>query len=127
MYALLALLTLSPTAAAADLIVDGTSVTLDGSLTYASVQISNGGTVYVTAYDGSGTTGTLSITADSIEIDATSSIIGTGRGYRGRTDSNGEGPGGGRGGQDPGPAHFPEHLHQRPRHAAPALFSRGGQ
>ena len=93
-----ALLALIGSSFAADLVVDGTSVTMDGSHTYEVVEIINGGVVYVSDYDGSGTTGTLSITADSIEVDASSSIVGTGRGYRGRTNSNGEGPGGGRGG-----------------------------
>ncbi len=92
------LLGLSLPASAADLVIDGTSQTLDGTQSYDSVQIINGGVLYVTAYTGSGTTGTLHLLADSVTVDSSSSIVASGRGYRGQHNANGEGPGGGQGG-----------------------------
>ncbi|MDP7112968.1 MAG: hypothetical protein QGH45_13440, partial [Myxococcota bacterium] len=98
----LASLVISPRAGAQDLIIDGTSQTLGGTHTYDSVQVINGGILYVETYDGDpSTTGTLRIIADSIEVDATSYIIADGSGYR--ADLNalagmGEGDGGGQGG-----------------------------
>ena len=87
------------TALAADLVVDGTTTTLGGTLDYDSVQVINGGVLYVSSYDGDpSSTGTLHLIADSIEVDGTSQIVATGRGYRGQTNANGEGPGGGQGG-----------------------------
>ncbi|MFN7146202.1 MAG: hypothetical protein ACK4YP_20690, partial [Myxococcota bacterium] len=92
-----ALLLLS-SARAADLTVDGTTLTIDGSYTYDNVYVINGGTLAVTDYTGSGTTGTLTLVADTIYVDATSTITAAGRGYRGVLNGNGEGTGGGRGG-----------------------------
>lgn len=85
-------------ASAADLIVDGTSMTLYGEHEYDNVQIINGGTLYVKPYNGTAGTGTLVIDADSIVVDATSSINADVAGYRGVENGNGEGPGGGEGG-----------------------------
>lgn len=82
---------------AADLIVNGTSITLSGEFYYESVQIINGGMVIVKPYDGTFGTGTLVINADSIFVDSSSSIIANGAGYRGLLNNNGEGVGGGNG------------------------------
>ncbi|MFC1634241.1 hypothetical protein ACFL5Z_05315 [Planctomycetota bacterium] len=90
--------TATANASAADLIVVGTTVTLYGDHEYDNVQIINGGILYVKPYDGTAGTGTLVIDADSIVVDATSSINADGAGYRGTENGNGEGPGGGEGG-----------------------------
>ena len=89
---------LSGLARADDLLLDGESATLDGTVSYDTVQLLNGSTLYVTAYDGTGTTGTLEIEANSIYVDGTSTIVATSAGYRGQLNANGEGPGGGMGG-----------------------------
>ena len=94
---LLALFAAGP-AFAQDLVVDNTTLTLDGTQTYESVSVVNGGVIYVTAYNGGGTTGTLQLIADSVVVDASSSILASGAGYRGVGRTNGEGPGGGQGG-----------------------------
>ena len=96
MTTLLALL-LAP-ALASDLTVDGTTVTLDGTQSYDNIYVINGGSIVVSDYDGTGTTGTLILEADYIEVDSTSSIVADGAGYIGQTDGDGEGPGGGAGG-----------------------------
>ena len=92
------LIAMTANGSAADLIIDGTTVTLYGEVEYDSVQIINGGVLYVTPYDGTDGTGTLTINANSIIVDATSSINAAGAGYRGVENGNGEGPGGGEGG-----------------------------
>jgi len=92
------LLSVAGVASAADLVVDGTTQTLDGTQSYGVVQVINGGVLQVTPYDGTGTTGTLHLVADSIEVDSTSSIVADGGGYRGQHNASGEGPGGGAGG-----------------------------
>lgn len=66
-----------------DLIINGTTVTLYGIQTYDVVQIINGGTLDVQAYDGTVGTGTIEIHANSILVDATSSILGDARGFIG--------------------------------------------
>ena len=63
--------TTTANASAADLIVDGTTLTLYGEHEYDNVQIINGGILYVRPYDGTAGTGTLVIDADSIVVDAT--------------------------------------------------------
>jgi hypothetical protein len=91
-----------------DLVINGGSQTLDGTKYYDNVTITNGGILYVTPYNGTGTTGTLilNVTYD-INVDTTSSINGNSRGYRGGSQSGwggawgGEGPGGGGGGVGP--------------------------
>ena len=98
MSSLLIHLALIGSAAAADLDVDGVTLTLDGTQTYDNINVINGGSIVVTDYDGTGTTGTLTLVADSVTVDATSSIVATGAGYRGVTSADGEGPGGGSGG-----------------------------
>jgi len=90
--------TATANASAADLIVDGTTETLYGDHEYDNVEIIKGGTLYVKPYDGTEGTGTLVINADSIVVDATSSINADRAGYRGLESSTGEGPGGGEGG-----------------------------
>lgn len=67
----------------ANLIIDGIITTLYGVQTYDIVQIINGGTLDVQTYDGTIGTGTIEIHANSILIDATSSILGDARGFRG--------------------------------------------
>ena len=92
---LLLSLPLGVAAHAADLTVDGTTVTLNGSLTYDNVRVINGGVITVTDYTGSGTTGTLSITAETITVDSSSAIIADGAGYRGVLNGNVRAWGGG--------------------------------
>ena len=84
--------------AAKDLIINGTVVVLHGEQKYNRVVIINSGILYVTHYDGTEGTGMLSIKAKSIFVDAKSSIIANGCGYRGMENNDGEGPGGGKGG-----------------------------
>ena len=67
----------------ADLTINGGSQTLDGIQTYDYVNITNGGILYVTPYDGTGSTGRLILNVTEINIDSTSSINGFKRGYRG--------------------------------------------
>ena len=75
-------------AAAQDLLVDGTTVTLGGEVTYDSVQVINGGQINVATYDGdASTTGILHIVADSIYVDASSEINGTSDGYQSTVDT----------------------------------------
>lgn len=80
------------------LIIDGTTVTLSGSLRYEKVEIINGGQLLVTPFDGSSETGYIFLRARSIRVDATSAIIADGAGFRGIDNQNGEGQGGGIGG-----------------------------
>src|SRR5262245_11654874 len=94
----LALLSLVASAGAADLTVDGTTLSLGGSQTYDNVYVINGGVIQVPAYAGTSSTGALTINALSITVDSTSSIVASGSGYRGQLNTNGEGPGPGTGG-----------------------------
>lgn len=62
----------------------GGSVTLDGNKNYDYVNLTNGAILYISAYGGTGTTGTLNLTiAYDLNIDATSSINGNSRGLTG--------------------------------------------
>lgn len=63
---------------------NGGSTTLYGNQTYDFVNITNGGIVYVAAYNGTAGTGelTLNVTYD-LTVDSTSSINGSIKGYRG--------------------------------------------
>jgi len=86
-------------AAAASLILNGGSQTLDGTQAYDYINITNGGILYVTAYNGAGTTGRLILNINEIDVDGTSSIIGTARGYTGGAGGSNTGSGyGGTGG-----------------------------
>ncbi len=83
---------------------NGGSITLDGTHNYDYVNITNSGVVYVTAYNGTGTTGwlQLNVTYD-VNIDATSSINGAGRGFGGGGGGSGGAIGmGGAGGSGSG-------------------------
>ena len=96
-------LAMTSQAFAANLTVDGTTITLSGNNTYGVVQVINGGKIIVPAYDGTDriNSGNLVIKADSITVDATSSIVARGSGYQRKLCSNGTGPNataGGRGG-----------------------------
>ncbi|RME43655.1 MAG: hypothetical protein D6795_19130, partial [Deltaproteobacteria bacterium] len=99
-YWLFLLLLLFPASSgwAEDLIVDGEEVLLGGEATYDAVEIRNGGILRVAPYDGSEETGYLHLVADSILIDENSRIDAANAGYRGLSNSRGEGPGGGDGG-----------------------------
>ncbi|NCQ60565.1 MAG: VWA domain-containing protein, partial [Myxococcales bacterium] len=70
-------------AAAQDLIVDGTTITLGGNHTYVNVRVINGGHIRVPDFDGIDrvNTGNLQLVASSIFVDATSSIDARGSGY----------------------------------------------
>ncbi len=90
---------------AADLIMNGGTVTLGGTQTYGIVSLTNGARVLVTPFNGVDkvNTGSLVIKANSITIDATSSIVAKGSGYPTGLCQNGSGPAafplsGGRGG-----------------------------
>ncbi len=87
---------------AADLIMNGGTVTLGGTQTYGVVSLTNGARINVTPFNGvdKNNTGNLVIKADSILIDATSSIVAKGAGYPAGLCRDGGGPGasGGRGG-----------------------------
>ncbi|MCB9709097.1 MAG: hypothetical protein H6714_09950 [Myxococcales bacterium] len=83
-----------------DLLVDNAVTTLDGEQVYDNISVINGGTLQVTDYDGTGTTGTLLLRARvSVTLDATSTIVADTAGFRGGNGSPGqtagEGPGGG--------------------------------
>ncbi|MBJ6800279.1 PKD domain-containing protein [Geomonas propionica] len=90
---LLSVACVSP-ATAADLVVSGGVQTLSGEQSFDNVSIINGGKLYVAPYNGS-TGGYLKLKANKVVVDATSSIIADGRGYRGAFNSPGEGPGAG--------------------------------
>ena len=69
---------------AASLEINGSSQTLYGNISYDYVNITNGSILYITAYNGTSGTGTLNLTVlYDVNIDATSSINGVGRGYIG--------------------------------------------
>jgi MYXO-CTERM domain-containing protein len=94
---ILLLLSLAPaTAGAVDLIMNGGTVTLGGTQTYNIVSLTNGAKVKVTPYNGIDkiNTGNLVIKANSITIDATSSITAKGAGYPANLCLNGSGPAG---------------------------------
>lgn len=79
---------------AADLVVDGNQQGLSGEKVFDNVSIINGGKLYVEPYNGV-TGGFLKLKATNVLIDASSSIILDGRGFRGVFNSKGEGPGAG--------------------------------
>lgn len=92
-----------PVAQAADLIMNGGTVTLGGVQHFGVVSLTNGAKVIAVPYNGSDktNTGNLEIYANSITIDATSQITAKGAGYAGLLCRNGPGPtntAGGRGG-----------------------------
>ena len=72
-----------PVAQAADLIMNGGTVTLGGVQHFGVVSLTNGAKVIAVPYNGSDktNTGNLEIYADSITIDATSQITAKGAGY----------------------------------------------
>lgn len=86
---------------AADLVVNGVVQTLSGENTFDNVSIINGGKLYVEPFNGT-TGGLLKLKANKVVIDATSSIIADEKGYRGKFNDNGEGPGAGRIGSSDG-------------------------
>src|SRR6266545_813500 len=87
---------------AADLVINGGAQTLSGENIFDNVSIINGGKLYVEPFNGA-TGGFLKLKANKVVVDATSSIISDARGYRGKFDDSGEGPGAGRiGGSDGG-------------------------
>ena len=94
---LLLVVFVAPASANRDLILDGTTTSLSGVHTFDNVTIVNGSTLFVDAFDGTDG-GELAIKATSVLVDATSSIIADGRGFRGVLNARGEGPGGGDGG-----------------------------
>ncbi len=90
---------------AVDLVMNGGTITLGGVQTFNIVSLTNGAKVLVTPYNGVDkvNTGNLVIKANSITIDATSSITAKGSGYQAGLCQNGSGPttfplSGGRGG-----------------------------
>jgi hypothetical protein len=90
-------------AAAQDLILDGTTMTLGGLHRFDTVRLTNDARLFVRPYDGVDkmNTGNLVIVANRIEIDATSTVDARGAGYRSVLCLDGEGPtptAGGRGG-----------------------------
>ncbi|MCB9661524.1 MAG: hypothetical protein H6726_28015 [Sandaracinaceae bacterium] len=88
-----------PRANAQDLVVDNMTITMHGVQRFDTVRVINGGRINVTPFDpmtpGSGN---LELIADSILVDATSSILARGAGYQTARCGNGGGPGGGVGG-----------------------------
>ncbi len=83
-----------------NLTINGGSQTLDGIHRYDNVSITNGGILYITPYNGTGTTGTLVLNVtNNVYIDSTSSINGNSRGYLGGAGSSY--PNGGNGGSGP--------------------------
>jgi MYXO-CTERM domain-containing protein len=90
-------------AEAQNLTVNNQTITLGGVRTYDTVTLTNNARILVPAYNGSDKVGTgnLQIRANSITIDATSSIVADGRGYQPKLCDHGPGPNptaGGRGG-----------------------------
>jgi hypothetical protein len=74
---------LAGSAFAVDLVVDGTTVTTHGVLAYERVRVVNGGVLAVTPAGTGGSDGTLTLSAKSIYIDASSAIDASGRGTAG--------------------------------------------
>ena len=104
-FASLATLTVAAPALAADLILNGGTITLGGVQTYGTVSLTNGATIIVRPFNATDriNTGNLVLKADSITIDATSKIVAKGAGYQAPLCGNGTGPAafllsGGRGG-----------------------------
>src|SRR4029079_15813603 len=79
---------------AADLIMNGGTITLGGTQTHNIVSLTNGAMVLVTPFNGVDkvNTGSLVIKANSITIDATSSIVAKGSGYQTGLCQDGSGP-----------------------------------
>ena len=79
---------------AADLVVNGTTVTLGGYQIYDNIRVINGGKILVTPFNGSDriNTGNLVLKADSIFVDETSTISAKGSGYQTVRCGNGQGP-----------------------------------
>ncbi len=89
--------------AAQNLVVNGKTINLGGIRKYNTVQVINGGRIRVPKYNGKDrtNTGNLQLVANSITVDATSSITADGAGYQPRLCDDGTGPtstAGGRGG-----------------------------
>lgn len=84
-----------------DLNINGGSQTLDGPQTYDYINITNGGILNITPYNGTGTTGTLILNAIEVNVDSMSTINGYMKGYRGGAGSAAYN-GGGHGGEGPG-------------------------
>ena len=88
---------------AADLVLNNQTVTLGGVQTYGVVSLTNGSRIIVPKFDGTAASGNLVIRADTITIDASSSIVAKGAGYQDLVCRDGSGPtafplSGGRGG-----------------------------
>lgn len=80
---ILILLMIVDVAAAVSLNQNGGSVSLNGAINYDFVNLTNGAILYINAYNGTATTGTLTLNVTyNVNVDATSSIIGDSRGYR---------------------------------------------
>lgn len=77
-----------------DLIVDAITCQLSGTQTFTNVRVINGGMIEVNAYTGGdkNATGNLELRAQTILVDATSSITAKGRGYQTRICGDGQGP-----------------------------------
>lgn len=88
--------TASPTPA--DLILDGGRAQLSGPQVFDRVILRNRARLEIQPYSGRDDTGRLEIVARYVEVDRTSSILGSEAGYRGESRGDGEGPGGGEGG-----------------------------
>jgi len=66
------------------LTIDGTTYELCGDVTqYDTIEVINGGTITVCAWDGTQGTGYINITASNVTVDSTSKINAKGKGYRG--------------------------------------------
>jgi len=75
--------------------ITGTTLTMCGyNDTYDEINIINSGILYVCAYNGTVGTGELSLQVTNLYIENGSVINGNARGYRSRTYTDGEGPGG---------------------------------
>ncbi len=79
---------------AADLILNGQTTTLFGHHTYDNVSLTNGAKIIVRDHDGSNF-GTLKIEADTIFVDASSTIDASEAGFEAVQRQDGQGPGAG--------------------------------
>ncbi len=84
-------------------LVNGTTISLGGRHQFTSLQVLNGGRIWVPAYNGTDrvNTGNLEVRAPLIRVDATSAVMADGRGYQPVLCEHGPGPystAGGRGG-----------------------------
>ncbi len=102
---LIVLVPVVASAAPPDLILDGATMTLGGEQTFGQVSLTNGARIIVPNFNGTDrvSTGNLVLHADSIFIDASSTITARGVGYRTVRCNDGSGPAafplsGGRGG-----------------------------